>query len=600
MMSNLITHDVDQVAKHLAHLPADKVPQLLPSMLDHLRAGADARAQHYGRLRTSSQNEASELRAKAAQPDFPDETEVDTHARRAKVLVAVAVGLGLAATILNAISFSDVIESENLRYGFAAFAVALTAAAFHQFLQEVGLPRPRPVHLALCTIAVLVALGGQAYMAHMRADVIVEEIRQTIRPTEGAVETADAPVITDGTDIQPRDPVIERFFQALQKAMVLLMLALEITMGLLFHYIMEALHNRYRKTYQNIRRLDHLDANMDYAMQLELAKKNMTIDDLNSVHLRYRQRFEQLRSPQLWSAVVITVALLLLLFFLSRDASAQTVNLQPAKVENIGFIIDLSYSMPPEDIQAYSAAILRGLTKPQLGARYLVVAATDDAWANPQILLDARVSSDPGFMNRTLMTAQNRLQQMWMAKARELAPKYKESDIMGAIALTARLLRVSEVNPARIYILSDMRQTKGVNIEKPNEILIEPALNASAQLNLIPNLRGAKVWVMGVQTRGKNQDYFFSLHCFWVHWFAASGADLRQFGIDIDSGAFKHASPSTQLLNDANHQLSTSTSAGSPSRCPICQRADCPVSLASRWRVASRDTELRTVSAQRY
>ena len=57
-------------------------------------------------------------------------------------------------------------------------------------------------------------------------------------------------------------------------------------------------------------------------------------------------------------------------------------------------------------------------------------------------------------------------------------------------------------------------------------------INRLKQTGRIPLLRGAKVYLLGVDPLGKDQLYFRSLKDFWVAYFRESGAEVQVFSID--------------------------------------------------------------------
>jgi hypothetical protein len=55
---------------------------------------------------------------------------------------------------------------------------------------------------------------------------------------------------------------------------------------------------------------------------------------------------------------------------------------------------------------------------------------------------------------------------------------------------------------------------------------------------MLPDLRAADVYVLGVDAAGKSVDYWQSLSAFWRAYFARAGAHLRRYSVLRDGPQF--------------------------------------------------------------
>jgi hypothetical protein len=156
-----------------------------------------------------------------------------------------------------------------------------------------------------------------------------------------------------------------------------------------------------------------------------------------------------------------------------------------------------------------------------------VIAITEKSFEKPFVILTASLPREKGKFGEKLAQAKLSLIENW-SKA-DLKPTAKATDIFGALSLVSFM--ADSEKPAKIVLLSDMRNSVGVNIESP--LLINPSLIEEVEKNrLIPNLKGSEVWALGVSTCGKNPSYFSSLKAFWERYFEKAGAFLRAFSAE--------------------------------------------------------------------
>src|SRR5262249_22896036 len=91
-------------------------------------------------------------------------------------------------------------------------------------------------------------------------------------------------------------------------------------------------------------------------------------------------------------------------------------------------------------------------------ARVVVLGITDKSFTQPYILLSERVTDDPGYFGERLAAAREELVRRWQRRSQSLAPQFKYTDILGALAMVEQIFAESPEHGRRILvILSDMR-----------------------------------------------------------------------------------------------------------------------------------------------
>ncbi|MDY6988921.1 MAG: hypothetical protein SWQ30_12795 [Thermodesulfobacteriota bacterium] len=165
------------------------------------------------------------------------------------------------------------------------------------------------------------------------------------------------------------------------------------------------------------------------------------------------------------------------------------------------------------------------------GDRLKVLGITECSFARPHILLNTEVSTTKGAFGEGLAREKLRLLRQW----RDLAPKQpaaESTDLFGAINLAAMMFSTSR-DDKNLIIYSDMRQcNEGFNFERRNKIDLDTTLTKVEEAGLIPNLKGVRVWCLGVHSNGITPGYWQSLKGFWDAYFKKAGAKAFSFSIE--------------------------------------------------------------------
>jgi hypothetical protein len=76
----------------------------------------------------------------------------------------------------------------------------------------------------------------------------------------------------------------------------------------------------------------------------------------------------------------------------------------------------------------------------------VLLAITDDSFAQPYVLLSARIASESGYFGEKLAAARQQLENSWRTRSRELAPSYPGTDISERCSSLVRFFKKPELD----------------------------------------------------------------------------------------------------------------------------------------------------------
>jgi len=157
-----------------------------------------------------------------------------------------------------------------------------------------------------------------------------------------------------------------------------------------------------------------------------------------------------------------------------------------------------------------------------------VIGITGTSFKEPYVMLDGYLSKERGAFGEVL--AKNKLSIIKHWEEQDLKPISNETDIFSALFLVSLLMK-DESQSRSLIILSDMRNSVGVNIENL-PVIGDAEIKKVEDENLIPDLAGIRVYCLGVSPCGKSLKYWQSLERFWKIYFQKAGAELVCFSIE--------------------------------------------------------------------
>jgi hypothetical protein len=175
--------------------------------------------------------------------------------------------------------------------------------------------------------------------------------------------------------------------------------------------------------------------------------------------------------------------------------------------------------------------VARVLTQVPAGAHVTISGITDRSFAQPYILLSARVPDDPGYFDERLDAARRQLVSAWKSRSGQLDSRFPHTDILGALALASQIFAAGSAEERKeLVVFSDMREDMpGLDFE--SQQIVPPFASLGKQCGAMPDLRGVEVYLLGVDGAGKSLAYWQSLQAFWREYLRQSGADLLSYSI---------------------------------------------------------------------
>jgi hypothetical protein len=371
-----------------------------------------------------------------------------------------------------------------------------------------------------CVVALSVSLAGVFLMALLRGDILLMYLK-------GLMDAE-----TPGT----ADSFYQSAIPKLRILMGLLALAMELGVGMAAHEARKlALAICCRQDAERARKEaltldDHLGA---------LAHRHVYLENEPGIIEAHAKRnfllgvFDGLKRNGLVHLMLI-VSLLLSLqptLLLGGDRTCDVIGL------------DLSLSEATTgydgttDYEKNMDAVARFISLLPVDSSFTIMAITDESFQRPYTLLSGQIPASSGPLQFYDQVAAKKRQIAAEVRrlGRSLKPTYQMTDVLGAVIAAGDVLRHSPAESKRLVLFSDMRHyTQEIDIEHPIKIVVPQTLARVQQYNLLADLRGIDVYVLGVDGANKSACYWESLREFWVNYFKKAGADLKTFSMSRD------------------------------------------------------------------
>jgi hypothetical protein len=372
-------------------------------------------------------------------------------------------------------------------------------------------------------ITVLACVGSLAslmLLAAIRGNLLAQQTREY-----------SAPVVIDGEERSQDDQSKNTFYKDtvpfLQLVMVLLAFSMEIGAGLAVHEAERASgsageeYNHFRRELGGVRK------------QLSsLAQETVALENEGAIFAAtfWRDFYWSLLKKTLRSAAsrfVLPVALLIVVFPLASRAQEAT---------DLVIALDLTESVGKKgpdgksDFDKNVASVGQLLAQVAPGTHVTVLGITDNSFGQPYILLSARVDSDAGYFEERITDTRRQLANAWRSKSQGLTAHFAQTDILGALLVASQLFYQSPSNHRRILVIfSDMRQDTREFTVECHANSVDDAVSRLRRRQLIADLSGSDVYVLGVNDSTAKIGKWISIREFWLKYFAAASSTLRQY-----------------------------------------------------------------------
>ena len=434
----------------------------------------------------------------------------------------VAALLTVAGFIFSVIAF------EPFEFGWKSYVYCLGIAVITPFCVDKLLETWASERLikSLITICFVSALTSLVLLAIIRGDLLMHQI-QDVTP---------AVTFDDGTQgfVPQQNDFYKNTIPLLRFVMAVLAVAMELGAGL-------ALHDAQRLSEES-----KADSETDYeALRQELqdvrgqmVSRLYEIDSLQKeapmfVARFWRDFYRAMLVHTVRSALtkLVILALCVILFSSSQAFAQEHFNLVVA--------LDLTVSTDrkvPDSGTGFEKnlnAVTQLLTRIPAGSHVTVLGITDNSFAQPYVLLSATVSPDEGYFKERLAVARRALAQAWKARSSNLKAGFRQTDVLGALLLAGQVLQRAPLNGKKVLVVfSDMvQETKGLDFRKSKEVLAGEFLARLRGEQMVANLKGVDVYVLGVEVPDMRASGWHQLHEFWKEYFQASEANLIQFSV---------------------------------------------------------------------
>jgi hypothetical protein len=373
---------------------------------------------------------------------------------------------------------------------------------------------------ALTAIAAIAALSGLMVLAVIRGDLLARQIHQ---------DTATAVVIDDS---QPQPETENTFYDStlalLRTALLLMALAMELGAGLVLREAWRSAPdssedwNKIRRDLAEVR--ERMAAIACQAMMLR-----------NEPGIFVARFWHDFYRAMLSNAVRSAMAKLLILIFGFSLLALRPAHAEDHLVEVVA--IDLTQSVAgagPDgktDFQKNIDGVTHLLSHALAGSRITVIGITDHSFVQPYILLSAHIPEDTGYFGERLTAARSQLVRTWKQRSNGLAPKFQQTDILGALQLADQIFgQLSNAGHKYLVIFSDMRQsTRELDLEMPK--IVPPFATVAMRCGTPPSLQKVHSYVLGADGVGTSSAYWQSLHAFWKDYFRNAGAVLEDYSV---------------------------------------------------------------------
>ena len=441
-------------------------------------------------------------------------------ARRRKAIFryVIAALLTVAAFIFSVLAFDP------YQLGWKAWLYCGGIAIVTPFLVDRILERwasPRLVTV-LGTIAGVSAIVSLILLAEIRGELLAQQV--TNAPSAVIDNTDNAPPQA------PENTFYDRTLGILRLVMAFLAFAIEIGAGIALHEAGQWASadgedgTELRRELAAVR--EQMIAHGHEAWALENAGTAFE-------HEFWRDFYRSLLNGVKRGALQKIVLVALSLGIVAHSQEPRTIGV------NVVVLLDLSESeaVRGHDSKAEFAKNVQSVSRTMIalpaGSRVSVIGITDDSFATPYIIISGELAGDEGYFKERLAKGRAALLHAWQERSAQLAPRYAETDILGALLVASEVFHQSPNGCRNILIvLSDMKQaTRALNLERQPTVQTAAAMRLVASSKLLADLHGVDVYAEGVDGAGESVCYWQRLHDFWAAYFARAGATLTRYSV---------------------------------------------------------------------
>jgi len=157
-------------------------------------------------------------------------------------------------------------------------------------------------------------------------------------------------------------------------------------------------------------------------------------------------------------------------------------------------------------------AVTELLARLPANSHVTIIGITDHSLTEPDILLTALVPTDAGYFGERLNAARTQLVRAWRSRSSKLSPKYRQTDILGALVLAGQIFSRYTAAQRKLLIYSDMRNISTESGQIP-----------------MPDLHNVAVMVLGTASNYSTTAAWENTRSSWTSYFQRTGACLQVY-----------------------------------------------------------------------
>jgi hypothetical protein len=418
--------------------------------------------------------------------------------------------------------FSTLLSFAPFQLGWMSWLVSAGMAILTPFLVDRLLENPgmERVLKVLTGFAAVASLASLMLLALIRGNLLAQQIR----------ESENSAVVIDGAETQPASPntFYDRAAVLLCAALLLMAFATETGGGLV-------LHEAWRSSSDDSEDWTKLRREL-IEVRWRMAEIASEITMLRNAPDIFVARFwRDFYRALLLNATRSAMTKLLIAFVAFLVLAAPRAHAEDHL--NLVIAIDLTRSVAAtgpdgqSDFHKDVEGVTRLLAQIPVGSRLTIIGITDHSFAEPYILMSARIPDEPGYFGERLNAARGQIAHIWTERAAHLTPNFPQTDIFGALELASQLYgQQPDPGQKELIIFSDMRESAPcLDLERAKLVPVFQAIpNKCGEMS---PLRNVQVYVAGADGAGKSMAYWQSLRNFWIGYFHRSGAILEGFTV---------------------------------------------------------------------
>jgi hypothetical protein len=503
----------------------------------HIHAYADEMQPELTSLQSGireNKNHGAALHAHLYDRPIPvNDASMLTYVLRWRLLLTLMVFAGVACFAGNTVTF--------YLFGFGLFLTVLLAAGTTALPLVIGhlgyeriVAKHKGLQIGIIAAAVVLCFVGLYELAVAR-QVMVDRQAVAVPALTSYVDGAPADP-AGAQDPKPDSGKETRVRQTLGGAMLMIMIAADLMLGLLAGLLSRMHTDEDYAAWRNLKKITRMIARLEERVSqltsfVEIAKKRCSAGILRAQVVFSKRKIPYYRAL----GMLILCALLC-----SGTSQAQAIQRHEV------ILIDSSISIAKAGgsnvlFQEYLLAARKLLLTEPANSRVWVLSIATDSFGGAGEILKGWTPDSRGVFTDDLNRARSQLSASFEQKSVKLAPGAFGTDIFGALwrfkTLSESVAKSdqSQLNPKTIWIFSDMmNETREFPMPKLITRGPERMLDRAKAIGLLVPLSGYKVYVYGATPNGLTPQAWNTIRIFWVMYFKAAGAELVTYSAECD------------------------------------------------------------------